>query len=165
MSPEFTAKEPGTYGTSTHVPAGMRTWSPGTSLWRKNLGALHLEEERIDRRRHRGRVVERQERLRVEVGIALIGDPVREVRRVRRVVRGEDPVEVGPDRHQVVVVAQVRVEGLDGHVRRRRGQDQVVPGRAVRRPAEVALPAAVGAEARELLVEEADGPGAVDGQG
>src|SRR5258708_16018963 len=40
MSPEFTAKEPGTYGTSVHAPSGRRTWSPGTSLWARNVMKL-----------------------------------------------------------------------------------------------------------------------------
>jgi hypothetical protein len=40
MSPEFTAKEPGTYGTSTQLPSGIRTWSPGTSLWARKVMKL-----------------------------------------------------------------------------------------------------------------------------
>ena len=40
MSPEFTAKEPGTDGTSTHVPSGSRTWSPGTALWASKVMKL-----------------------------------------------------------------------------------------------------------------------------
>ena len=40
MSPEFTAKEPGTYGTSTQSPSGIRTWSPGTSVWARKVMKL-----------------------------------------------------------------------------------------------------------------------------
>src|SRR5205814_7027029 len=55
MSPEFTAKEPGTYGTSTQSPSGIRTWSPGTSVWARKVmklasvcgAALALDEERL----------------------------------------------------------------------------------------------------------------------
>ena len=32
MSPEFTAKESGTYGTSSQSPDGSRSCSPGTSV-------------------------------------------------------------------------------------------------------------------------------------
>src|SRR2546426_7949498 len=40
MSPEFTAKEPGTYRTSTQSPSGIRTWSPGTSVWARKVMKL-----------------------------------------------------------------------------------------------------------------------------
>ena len=73
----------------------------------------------------------------VEVGVALVGDAAGEVGRFGGVVRREDPVEVRPDSHEMVVIAQVRVERLDRGGGRRVGQGQGVPGRpAVGRPAE-----------------------------
>ncbi len=40
MSPELTAKESGTYGTSAHAPSGIRTCRPGTSLWARKVMKL-----------------------------------------------------------------------------------------------------------------------------
>src|ERR1044071_1426906 len=40
ISPEFTAKEPGTYGTSSQFPEGIRTCNPGTSVCAKKVMKL-----------------------------------------------------------------------------------------------------------------------------
>src|ERR1051325_3219744 len=40
ISPEFTAKEPGTYGTSSQFPEGIRTCKPGTSVCARKVMKL-----------------------------------------------------------------------------------------------------------------------------
>src|SRR5215472_4033817 len=40
MSPELTAYESGTYGTSAHPPDGSRTCKPGTSVWARKVMKL-----------------------------------------------------------------------------------------------------------------------------
>src|SRR6266498_5809261 len=53
-----------------------------------------VEEEWVDRHRHRRDVVEREQRLGREVDIALVGDAIGKVGQIWRVVAGEHPVKV-----------------------------------------------------------------------
>jgi hypothetical protein len=43
MSPEFTANESGTCGTSSQSPDGIRTWRPGTSVCARNVRKLSVD--------------------------------------------------------------------------------------------------------------------------
>src|SRR5438067_1921750 len=78
----------GAIGTALPPPPGPARRGGGRGAARRS--ARDLEEERVDRRRHRGRVVQGQQRVVGEVGVALELDAVGEVRQVRRVVGGED---------------------------------------------------------------------------
>src|ERR671933_333739 len=66
------------------------------AVWRLRRKA---HEERVDRDRHRRGPVGAQERVGGEVGVALVGDAVREVRHVGQVGAGEDAEELVPDGH------------------------------------------------------------------
>src|SRR5438093_232770 len=87
-------------------------------------------------------------------GHLMVLDPIGEVRQVRRVVGGEDPVEIFADGDEVIIVAQVRVERLDRNRGRRVGEDQVTPVDAVGTTAEVRLPAVAVDRPGELLIQQ-----------
>ena len=120
----------------------------------ERLDRRHLDEERVDRDRHR---VARKvgEDVGGEVGVALVRDAAREVGVVRRVVAGEDPVEVLAYRDQPRVVAD-RVRAAVGAVRVRDVRQGYVGRRAEGRvPAlEPGVPLVPGAGIVQLLVEE-----------
>src|SRR5947209_16861978 len=72
--------------------------------------AGHSEEEGIDGDVHRRLVVDVEEDLLGEIGVALKRHALRKIRVARGVVRAEDAVEIVRDRREVHVIAEVRVE-------------------------------------------------------
>ena len=91
--------------------AKMPIISPLVSLvcptpWPEGLGPV--EEERVYRRLNDGDAICAKQPVIRPVSRSLVGDAVREVGHVRRVVAAEDPVEVGADGEKSNVVTDVR---------------------------------------------------------
>src|SRR5262249_8735913 len=124
----------------------------------------YFEEEGIDGGIYCCHVIDGQKLSAVEICIALVFDPVREVGPHRRIVPRKDPVEVSSDGQQMVVVAErTRAAG----VRKIGGsmQDNVYwRGEVVISSFQMRFPAWGGCSARQLLVKEADTSSAVDGE-
>jgi hypothetical protein len=67
-------------------------------------------------------IVDVEQHARVEIHVPLERHPVGEMRHVGHVARGEDAIEIAADGEHMVVVAEIRVEGLDRGGRRSGGE-------------------------------------------